>query len=59
MLNIKIPLELGSLVNVVASLTPGQGLDSYIERLARPGLRLCVLYVTQVCVCGSLKYVSL
>ena len=47
-LNIKIPLELGGLVNTVASLTPGQGMDNYMERLTRPGLRLCVLYLTQV-----------
>lgn len=50
-LNIKIPLELGSLVNVVAGLSPGQGLDTYMETLARPGLRLCVLYLTQVYTC--------
>ena len=46
--NIRIPLELGAMVNVVASLVPGQNLDTYIERLARPGLRLCALYLTQV-----------
>ena len=48
MINIRLPLELGELVNVVAGLAPGQSLDTYLERLTRPGLRLCVLYLTQV-----------
>ena len=47
-LNIQIPLELGNMVQVVAVLAPGQSLDTYIDRLAGPGLRLCLLYITQV-----------
>lgn len=47
-LNIQIPLELGGLVNVVAGLTPGLSMEIYMERLVRPGLRLCMLYLTQV-----------
>jgi ATP-binding cassette subfamily B (MDR/TAP) protein 8 len=46
-LNIKIPLEMGRLVNVVASSAPEEGLDSYIERLSAPGVRLCGLFFTQ------------
>ena len=51
LLNIKIPHELGGLVNIVSTFTSGEELQKYLERLTRPVLRLCVLYVTQVCVC--------
>ena len=47
-LNIKIPLEMGSLVNVVAAFTAGDTLGSYVERLSRPAVRLCALYLAQV-----------
>ena len=47
-LNIQIPLRMGSLVNVVAGFTPGEGLRSYAERLSRPALGLCGLYLAQV-----------
>ena len=48
-LNIHIPLLLGNLVNVVASLQPGLPVNRYFHQLARPGARLALYYVGQVC----------
>ena len=48
LLNIQIPLLLGDLVNVVATLEPGHPMRDYFERLLRPGLRLAVNYLAQV-----------
>ena len=50
-LNIAIPLELGGLVNVVSALRRGRELNSYLTELLPLGLRLTLLYASQVCVC--------
>ncbi len=50
LLNIAIPLELGGLVNIVSGLRGGRELDSYLRELLPLGLRLTLLYASQVCV---------
>ncbi len=47
-LNIQIPLLLGDLVNVVATLEPGLPMRDYFDHLLQPGLRLAVNYLAQV-----------
>ena len=47
-LNIQIPLLLGDLVNVVATLEPGLPMRDYFDHLFQPGLRLAVNYLAQV-----------
>ena len=48
-LNVHIPLLLGNLVNVVASLQPGLPVNHYFYQLARPGAPLALYYIGQVC----------
>lgn len=46
-LNISIPLELGSLINSVATLTPRQHVHHYLSQLAPSATKLISLYVLQ------------
>lgn len=47
-LNISIPLELGTLINSVASLQPGREAWHYLSELAPGTAKLLSLYVMQV-----------
>ncbi len=47
-LNILIPLELGALVNVVSVLQSNKQLSDYIKQLLPRGIRLTLLYASQV-----------
>lgn len=48
LLNISIPLELGSLVTVVSQLQTDLPLSNYLSHLAPSALKLAALYMTQV-----------
>ena len=48
MINIRIPLLLGDLVNVVAQLEAGHELQYYLNDLRSPAIKLAAHYVAQV-----------
>ena len=48
MINIRIPLLLGDLVNVVVRLEAGHELQYYLNDLRSPAIKLAAHYVAQV-----------
>lgn len=47
-INIRIPLLLGGLVNVVAQLETGHELQHYLDELREPAIKLAAHYLAQV-----------
>lgn len=46
-LNVRIPLTLGELINVISGMTTGKQAGQYLSELVRPGLSLAGLYALQ------------
>lgn len=46
-LNIQLPIALGSLVNIIAAFEPGRQTHDYLGELVRPGTRLLGIYLLQ------------